>query len=125
MNLSWLKIASWSLALLAVFVPVIAYADIELLQPLGSQTSIPISPGLGTLLAYVNDALDWVFDIALGVSVFWIVVAGFMIMISGGSGRFSGYKEEGVKHMTWAITGLIILLFSGLIMRLLNSVFYV
>lgn len=102
-----------------------AQAQIRLLQPLGNQGTIPVQPGIGTLIAYTNDALNWLFDVALGLTVLLIVVSGIQIMFSAGSNGIFGSLDEARSRITWAIIGLMVLFFSGLILQVLNDTFYV
>lgn len=94
---------------------------VQLLAPLGDQQSIPVTAGLGTFLTYFNDAGVWLIRVAMGVCIFWILNAGYELM---GSGVFSSNREKGRQHIIWALVGLVILLFAGTILRLLNSLFF-
>ncbi len=94
---------------------------IELLAPLGNQTHIPVQSGFGTFLSYFNDAAAWLIYVSMGICVLWVLLGGFMIMLSGAD---SGLRAKGIGHMRWAITGLVILLFAGFILRTLNSMFF-
>ncbi|OIO54965.1 hypothetical protein AUJ46_02010 [Candidatus Peregrinibacteria bacterium CG1_02_54_53] len=94
---------------------------IDLLAPLGSQTNIPVQPGFGTFLTYFNDAGAWLVYVAMGICVLWVLLGGFMIMLSGAD---SSLRSKGMSHMRWAITGMVILLFIGFILRTLNSLFF-
>lgn len=94
---------------------------IDLLAPLGNQTNIPVTSGFGTFLAYFNDAGMWLIYVSMGLCVLWVLLGGFMIMLSAVD---SGQREKGKKHMQWAITGMVILLFAGFILRTLNSMFF-
>lgn len=94
---------------------------IELLAPLGGQTHIPVQSGFGTFLAYFNDAAAWLIYVAMGICVLWVLLGGFMIMLSGAN---SSWRSKGIDHMQWAIIGLVILLFAGFILRTLNSMFF-
>lgn len=94
---------------------------INLLAPLGNQNNIPVQPGFGTFLAYFNDAATWLIYVAMGLCVLWVLLGGFMIMLSGAD---SGQRAKGIGHMRWAITGIVILLFAGFILRTLNSMFF-
>ncbi|MDD5103736.1 MAG: pilin [Candidatus Peribacteraceae bacterium] len=94
---------------------------IDLLAPLGGQTNIPVTSGFGTFLAYFNDAAAWLIYVAMGLCVLWVLIGGFMVMLSAVD---SSKREKGKSHMMWAITGIIILLFAGFILRTLNSMFF-
>ena len=94
---------------------------INLLAPLGNQTNIAVQKGFGTFLTYFNDAGTWLIYVAMGLCVLWVLLGGFMIMLSGAD---SGLRSKGIGHMRWAITGLVILAFAGFILRTLNSMFF-
>ncbi|MDO8468433.1 MAG: hypothetical protein Q7S29_01610 [Candidatus Peribacter sp.] len=94
---------------------------IDLLAPLGNQTNIAVTSGFGTFLSYFNDAAAWLIYVAMGLCVLWVLLGGFMIMLSGAD---SGLRSKGIGHMRWAITGIAILLFAGFILRTLNSMFF-
>ena len=95
---------------------------VPLLAPLGEEDEIEVSEGAGTLIAYFNSASNWMLSVAVGFCVIWVVIGGIKIMISGGD---SGKREEGRSHIFWAITGLVMLLFAGFILRSLNSMFFI
>jgi len=127
---SWKSIlGSTLLALVLMSVPAVILAaplpqtqdGINLLAPLGSQTNISVSSGFGTFLTYFNDAGTWLIRVAMGLCVLWVLLGGFMIMLSGAD---SGQRSKGIEHMKWSIIGMVILLFAGTILRLLNSMFY-
>lgn len=94
---------------------------INLLAPLGSATNIAVVPGLGTFLDYFNSAGTWIWMVAMGICVLWVLLGGFMVMLSGAE---SGLRGKGIGHIRWAITGLAILVFAGFILRTLNSLFF-
>lgn len=116
------------LAFAACAMPFVAWArlpqrqgGINLLAPLGNQTNLAVQSGFGTFLAYFNDAATWLVYVAMGICVLWVLLGGFMIMLSGAD---SGQRSKGIGHMRWAITGIVILLFAGFILRTLNSMFF-
>ncbi|MFH1444556.1 MAG: hypothetical protein ABIG34_04175 [Candidatus Peregrinibacteria bacterium] len=94
---------------------------IDLLAPLGSQTNIEVQPGFGTFLTYFNDAGAWLIYVAMGLCVLWVLLGGFMLMLSGAD---NSLRSKGIGHMRWAITGMVILLFIGFILRTLNSLYF-
>lgn len=109
------------LAVLAQGFPQRNQDGIDLLAPLGNQTNIAVTSGFGTFLSYFNDAAMWLIYVAMGLCVLWVLLGGFMIMLSGAD---SGLRSKGIGHMRWAITGIAILLFAGFILRTLNSMFF-
>jgi hypothetical protein len=92
---------------------------IDLLAPLGALRNITVTRGFGTFLTYFNDAAKWIIYVAMGICVLWVLLGGFMLMMPS-----SSYREKGKDHMKWALIGLVILLFAGVILRTLNSLFF-
>ena len=95
---------------------------IPLVAPLGRRSAIDIEPGIGTFMAYFSDISGWLFEVAVGFCILWILIGGYMIMISGSDG---GRRSTGKSMITWAIIGLLIINFAGFILRLLNDIFFV
>lgn len=99
--------------------------SVELLEPLGSMTSVPIvggaPAGTGTWLIYFQSAAPWLYDVAIGICVLWCLFAGIMIIIAGEDQKVS----EAQGKMVAAIGGLVILTFAPVILRTLNSMFFV
>ena len=96
--------------------------NVNLLQPLGGSSVVGIQPGYGTFIQYFNQSRNWIFDVAVGFAVVWVLIGGFLYMTSGNN---QSRRGEAISRITWAITGLLILLFAGFILRTLNSVFFV
>ncbi|PIR53369.1 hypothetical protein COU76_01505 [Candidatus Peregrinibacteria bacterium CG10_big_fil_rev_8_21_14_0_10_49_10] len=98
--------------------------DITLIQSLGESQTITVSDPepFSVLLAYFNNSRGWILDVAVGFAVVWVLVGGIQFMVSGNN---SGKRQEAVSRMIWAIAGLLILLFSGFILRTLNGTFFV
>ncbi|MDD4628817.1 MAG: pilin [Candidatus Peribacteraceae bacterium] len=94
---------------------------IELLAPIGSQSNVPVTSGLGTAIRYFNGIGEWLITVVVGICVIWVLLGGFQIMLAGAD---PGMKDRGVKNMTWAIIGLVIVFFAGFILRTLNSQFF-
>lgn len=96
--------------------------NIKLLEPLNKDvTEIEIQPGVGTLLHYFNSSLTFFGQVVLGFTVLWVLICGFGVMVSGGD---PGKRSEWTGKMMWAIGGLAIILFSGVILRTLNAQFF-
>ena len=72
-----------------------AKADtIHLLQPIGGNSdTIAIKPGVGTWLLYFENAGEWLYGIAVGFCVLWVLIGGMQIMTMGG--YVSGKRSEG------------------------------
>lgn len=93
----------------------------SLLQQLWAGSfSYDSSTPTGMLLAYFSASSIFLIEAALGVCVLWVIFSGFQIMYSGGGEKLAEAKQ----HLTWAIGGVLVLLFSSLILRTLNSIFY-
>tara|TARA_Y100000310_G_scaffold193873_1_gene193817 strand:- start:672 stop:1052 length:381 start_codon:yes stop_codon:yes gene_type:complete len=96
--------------------------NVQLLENLGGGFSVVIQPGYQTFLNYFNGAVGWIFEVAVGFTVLWVLIGGFMYMTSGNN---QSRRGEAISRITWAITGLFMLLFAGFILRSLNNVFFV
>jgi len=100
--------------------------SVPLLQPLSPGVfSIPvISGGLpaATFIEYFNQSRSWIFQVAVGFTVVWVLIGGFLYMTSGNN---QSRRTEAISRMTWAITGLLMLLFAGFLLRTLNNLFFV
>jgi hypothetical protein len=95
---------------------------VPLVAPLGTKGAIDIAPDIGTFMNYFADISGWLFEVAVGFCVLWILIGGYFIMISGSDG---GKRSTGKSMITWAIIGLLIINFAGFVLRLLNDVFFV
>ena len=94
---------------------------VKLLQPFGGSDCVAVRPGLGTFLEYFGPAGAWLYNAAVGICVLWMLFGGITIMISSDN---SGRRDEGIGRMKAAAIGLVLLIFGGVILRLLNSIFY-
>lgn len=96
--------------------------DIVLLEPvpfLGK--CIPVTGGFGPIFTYVNALYPWLVGTAAGITLFWALFGGLQMIDSGGDQNKFG---EGKKKIIHAILGLVIIVFSSLIMHILNPTFY-
>lgn len=71
---------------------------------------------------YFRSAWPWVLGSASGIAVLQALYGGILIMLSGSD---SGKRGEGKEKILWAIAGLLMIGFSGLILSILNPTFYV
>lgn len=100
--------------------PLIDAADYKLLQPIGGLTSIS-GTGLAAFIEYFNAVWPWVLSIGGGIAVLNGVIGGTMIMLSGSD---SGMESAGKDKLKYSIVGLLIIAFAGMILRILNPIFY-
>lgn len=115
------KLTQKALFLALLLAPATAFADIKLLEPVGGVTTIPNSGGFTVFFAYANALFPIVVGSGAGICIVWGLYAGIRMMMAGGD---SGAAEEGKKRLIQAITALVIVLFSGMILRFLNPAFY-
>ena len=108
--------------------PQVRKNTVKLVKPLDpGTTEITIHSGaqaLQTWLDYFETAAAWLFYVAVGVCLIWILLGGYMVMtagITGGDQKVS----EGWGRIRTAITGVLLLLFSGFILRTLNNLFFI
>lgn len=92
--------------------------SIDLLTNIGGKTSVS---GEIPIYTYLEGIGPWLAQIVVGICVIWVLIAGFEIMLSGSKATS---HESGVNHMRWALIGLCIAMFSGLILKLLNNMYY-
>ena len=110
----------------ALTVPFTAIAQqvrtgVPLIQPLDDNTdSLISSPNI--FIDYFNMSASWIFRVAVGFAVMWVLIGGVMFILSGNN---QGRRSEAISRMTWSIGGLLILLFAGVILRTLNSIFFI
>lgn len=108
----------------ALLAPVAAFAQrpIKLLEPIGSLTEITPGPfPLSPLNQYLQVFIPWVIGVGAGLCVLMIVVGGFQIMLSGGEATAQG---AGKNRILSALMGLLILVFSAMILNFLNANYY-
>jgi len=96
--------------------------QIELLEPISGGNTIPIGPGVDTWINYFNSAFSWLYDIAVGICILWLLYGGIQIMISSDQ---ADKRAAGKSKMTGAIIGIVVLSFAGTILRMLNNLFFV
>ena len=95
---------------------------IILTAPLGEKNKVYVQPGVGTVINYFADISGWLFEVAVGFCILWILIGTYFIMVSGSD---SGKRGTGKTMITWAIIGLLIINFAGFILRTLNNIFFV
>jgi len=129
------KVYLCAIACIAAWLPMLVAAEdaaddqvrkntVHLVKPLGSETEITIHPGgIQTWLDYFESAGEWLFYVAVGVCIIWILLGGYQIMTAGISGQDT-QASAGWARIRTAITGVLLLLFSGFILRTLNSLFF-
>lgn len=104
--------------------PVITKAqeDIPLLQPLPGCSSIPIhTDGFGTMFAYFNCAVHWLYNIGIGVCVLWTLIGGICIIVSGDNTEM---YSRGKNYIIGSVSGLLMLIFAPTVLRFLNGSFF-
>jgi hypothetical protein len=94
---------------------------VSLIQPLNDALNASLPSSSSIFLDYFNMSVGWLFRVAVGFTVMWVLIGGVMFLTSGNN---QGRRSEAISRMTWSITGLIILLFAGVILRTLNSLFF-
>lgn len=119
-------IIGFTLALLATDIT-LAQRPIDLLETLPDGTSqIMINqsdplPPLSILNAYLRPFIPWAIGTSAGLAVLMIIIGGFQIMLGGGGDIKS---SPGAKKILSAILGLMILVFSSVILNWLNAHYF-
>ncbi len=108
--------------------PPSAFADdamvrgkVPLLEPISGPNEITIGPGLTTWFNYFNSTLPWLYSVAVGICILWMLYGGFLIMISSDQ---ADKRATGKAKMIGAILGIVVLSFTGTILRILNDLFF-
>jgi hypothetical protein len=118
------KFLSAPLGILLALVPASAVAQggINLLEPVGGQSSISVGGGpLGAFIEYFNLLYPWVVGIAAAFAVLMGLVGGIQMMTAGGD---SGKAENGKTRLMYSLGGLLLVLFSSIILNALNPTFF-
>ena len=110
------------IASVAVANQALAQRPIELLEPIGSTTELTTtcSP-FDVLNQYLQSFMPILIGSAAGLAVLMIIIGGFQIMLSGGNIA----QSEGKTRILAALLGLSLLVFSAIILYMLNSNFFV
>ena len=96
-------------------------ANLTLLQSLGTKDTLSPSAGVTIFFTYFNDVWPWVIGVAASIAVLHALAAGVQIMFAGSSEK----AAEGKGRLLWSLAGLLLVIFAGFILRLLNNTFYV
>lgn len=101
---------------------VVPQEPLQLLQPLDdSTTELQPSPGIQIFFDYFNLSWPWLVGTSAGIAVFWSLVGGIQVILSGGD---PGKRQTGIDRILWSLAGLVILGLAGIILRTLNPLFY-
>lgn len=104
---------------------VIPRGEIPLIQPLDDRTnSLPVGnpqDPLSAFFAYFNMSWPWVIGVAAGIAVLQALVGGMQIMLSGSD---AGARSAGKERLMWALAGLLLIGLSGMILEILNPLFF-
>ena len=114
--------------LLRLAAPVALAADpcppgtIKLFEPIDGQKCMPVGNGpLGSFYTYFNLLYPWLVGVSAGVAILWGVMGGAEMILNAGE---QGKYEEGKQKLINSMIGLLIIIFSGMILNFLNPVFY-
>ncbi len=96
---------------------------IRLLEPIGNVTEIPTAnaSGFGPFFFFFNLLYPWFLGLGAAIAVLMGVIGGIQIMWSGGNDTI---HSAGMQRFLLSLGGLILLLFSSLILNLLNPNFF-
>jgi hypothetical protein len=111
-------------SLIMAFLPAVAMAQgINLLEPIGGKSQISVTSGgpLGAFIEYFNALYPWVVGIAAAVAVGMGLIGGIQWMTSGGD---PGGAENGKNRLRMSLFGLLLVLFSSVILHALNPTFF-
>lgn len=102
---------------------------IYLLEPLFNQgnpeipdaTNVQAQQGIDIIYKYFRASWPYISGVATGIGVLQALIGGIEIMLSGGD---SGRRQSGITRLLWSIGGLMLILLTGFILRVLNPLFY-
>ncbi len=96
---------------------------IKLLEPIGTVTEIPTegATGFGPFFFFFNLLYPWFLGLGAATAVLMGIVGGIQIMWSGGN---DAIHSAGMQRFLLSLGGLVLLLFSSLILNLLNPNFF-
>jgi hypothetical protein len=118
----YLPVLPVAFGILVALVPAVAYAaDVKLLQPLCGSPTVSGTGPFDIMFAYFNCAGIWLYDIAIGVCVLWVLVGGIHIIVSGDN---SELYSRGKSYIIGSISGLLLLIFAPVVLRFINGGFY-
>ncbi|MDD3897034.1 MAG: hypothetical protein PHU04_04350 [Candidatus Peribacteraceae bacterium] len=95
--------------------------QIQLLEPISGGEMLNVEPGIGTWLAYFESAYAWIYEVAVGICIIWMLIGGIQVMTSSDQ---ADKRQSGITKMKASITGLIVFIFAGPILRFLNDMFF-
>ena len=105
------------------------WGDIQLLEPLpetvgsDAKTSINISNSpQETVLNYLTPLHNWAIEVGIGIVTLWVLVSGTAIILVGGD---ASKRSTWIQRFMVAIAGLVGLVMWGVILRFLNSMFFI
>lgn len=107
-----------------------AFADqftdtsIPLLEPFGGSSTLTVNCSntsciFAAWISYYASAAGWVFNVAVGICVIWMLVAGLRVIISGDNAQM---RDNAIGQMKAAAFGLMLLVFAGPILKSLNNI---
>lgn len=121
-----IKKISFTLALLALIMPVVALADVdpggfdaglnETASGNASNAGLTVNRSFGEI---IGSAISWLMGILATLSVLMFVVAGIMYVTAGGDEETIGKAK---KFITYAITGIVIALVGFLIVQVIGNI---
>lgn len=96
-----------------------------LLEPIGQVRTIPTTgvqgQYLNVLITYFNLLYPWVIGLGAAIAVFMGLIGGIQVMQAGSD---SGKRSAGTQRFLISLGGLILLLLSSTVLRVLNPSFY-
>ena len=118
-----LSLAVFSLLVLVLPSRIVAQGCIKLLVPLPSGNDcLPAgSTPFDVIEAYFSELFPWIVGTAAGIAIAWCLVAGAAMVLHAGDDSKRGEAKQWFIN---AVTGLLIIVFSGMILNFLNPLFF-
>jgi len=105
---------------LTCFVRTAYAAPITMLEPLKASCKT-INPGPYAFIDYFNCGMQWLVNVCVGIATLWVLIAAGMYILSFGD---PGKQGAARGHIISALIGLVLLVFFGAFLRMLNSIFF-
>ncbi|MBI1812829.1 hypothetical protein HYR82_03540 [Candidatus Peregrinibacteria bacterium] len=95
---------------------------IHLLEPINGVAVLSTDgvAGFALFFAYFDLLYPWIVGTAAGIALLWGLMGGIKIIIGGDSSK----AEEGKKQILHAAIGLVLIIFSSIILSMLNPTFF-
>ncbi|MBI1812246.1 hypothetical protein HY285_01740 [Candidatus Peregrinibacteria bacterium] len=113
---------SLGVAFLLLPVAALAQGSIPLMECINGNCSIAVdnSKPFSAFWGYFDELYPWIVGTAAGIALLWALISGIQIIVAGDSTKM----EAGKTQLLHAALGLLLILFSAIILHILNPTFF-